>query len=830
MSRNLKRFLMIMLIAIMSLSMGLFLGGCSEGCKQCLGAVDKVYQELEITPMPDNAKELSTPFKPFTLKNEITGTARYSSSNEEIATIDSDGKVTPKALGTVTFTVTADGTDNTGKYITKNETKTVEIVSEIVFSISLDKTTLALDAGQTYKLNATVIVGELIVSDPELTWTTGKATVATVDEQGIVMALTQGTAKITVKYKQGSKTKSAQCMVTVTGSITPEDAAVRAKNTDVVLSVGQTLEDPFIFTNIGTKVPTYTSSNDNVAHVINGNIVAVGAGNAVISASVGTSSATINVSVTEAPSVTPKEQSITILKGQTYNAPFTFANQGSLVPTYSSSNTSIAIVENGNVKGLAVGTAIVTATLGTAQASITVNVVEATTVTAIESEIDLEIGRTAEEYFEFTNLGSSVVEYTSEDEEVAICEDNIITALGSGQTVITASVGGASAMITVNVRTPQIKVTETELEMEVGDEEELATIFTFKYKGTLKPKYVSDDEDVVAIEGNVMTAVGAGEAIIKCTLGKVKKTIMVTVADPTPTIQIVPNMINMSAGTSLTLTYFVTNYSGAISWSSGNEQVVQVSNGILNAMKPGTATIYAQAGPVSAVCFVTVTSSLTISDATVSLLVNETKQLTVSGASGNVTWTTSNAGIATVTENGLVTGVGDGHATITASDGYEEVTCEVMITAPLALDETELVLIKGDKITLNANKANVTWSTSNRTVANVSTAGLVTARNVGEAIITATVGSETATCTITVKEALTIDPETARLSVGKTLELYIENVYGTATWMTSDANVATVSQEGIVTGVGEGNVTITASTVNGESVTCEITVKNGLLK
>ena len=820
---------MIMLISIMSLSMGLFFGGCSEGCKMCLGAVEKVYQELEITPITDARKELSSPFKPFSLKNEITGTARYTSSDETIASIDNEGKVTPHALGTVTFTVTANGTDTSGAYVTKNSAVTIEIVSQIVISVSLDKTTLALDAGQTYQLNATALADGVPVENPELTWSTGKATVATVDEQGIVMALSQGTAKITVKFKYGSKTKSAQCNVTVTGSITPEDASVRAKTTDVALSVGQTLDEPFIFTNIGTQVPVYTSSNEAVARVVNGSIVTVGVGSAVISATVGVSSATVNVAVTEAPTVTPKEQNVTILKGQTYNAPFTFANQGSLVPAYSSSNTSVAIVENGNIKAVAVGTAVVTATIGNAQASINVTVIEATTVTAIESEIDLEIGRTAEEYFEFTNLGSNVVEYVSEDEDVAVCEDNIITAVGSGQTVITASVGGASAMITVNVKTPQIKVTESELEMDVGDEEELSNIFSFKYKGTLKPKYVSDDEDVVAIEGGVITAVGAGEAIIKCTLGKVKKTIIVTVSDPTPTITIVPNMVNMSVGTSLTLTYYVTNFDGAVVWSSGNEQVVIVSNGVLNALKPGTASVYAQAGTASTVCFVTVTSSLTISDATANLLVSETKQLSVNGAAGQVTWSSSNTAVATVDNNGLVTAIGDGHATITANDGYEDVTCEVMVTAPLALDVTELVLVKGDKVTINANKANVTWSTSNRTAANVSTAGLVTARNVGEAVITATAGSETATCTVTVKEAMIIEPETARLSVGKTLELLLENVYGTATWMTSDASIATVSQEGVVTGVGVGSVTITASTVNGESVSCEITVKQAMV-
>ena len=131
-----------------------------------------------------------------------------------------------------------------------------------------------------------------------------------------------------------------------------------------------------------------------------------------------------------------------------------------------------------------------------------------------------------------------------------------------------------------------------------------------------------------------------------------------------------------------------------------------------------------------------------------------------------VLWISSNSSVATVAE-GVVTAVKAGQATITAKsdDGGKTATCEVTVVAKailvesVSLDKTSLELKEGEEVSLtatvkpdNATNKNVTWSSSNETVASVID-GKVTALKSGETTITVTTedGAKTAECKITVK-------------------------------------------------------------------------------
>ena len=134
----------------------------------------------------------------------------------------------------------------------------------------------------------------------------------------------------------------------------------------------------------------------------------------------------------------------------------------------------------------------------------------------------------------------------------------------------------------------------------------------------------------------------------------------------------------------------------------------------------------------------------------------------------------------------------------------------------------------------NATDKAVTWSTSNAAVATVSD-GIVTAVSAGTATITVTTtdGSKTATCAITVTQAVTdvrVAPTTLALNVGGstgtlTATIAPSNATNKAvTWSTSNAAVATVSN-GIVTAVSVGTATIMVITTDGShTATCEVTV------
>ena len=124
----------------------------------------------------------------------------WRSSNTSVATVDSNGKVTAKQVGTATITVkTANG-----KTASCNVT-----VQAVPTSVSLNKTSLTLDVSKSYTLTKTVSPSKAVTS---YTWSSSNTRVATVDGNGKVTAKKAGTATITVKTSNG---KTATCKVTV---------------------------------------------------------------------------------------------------------------------------------------------------------------------------------------------------------------------------------------------------------------------------------------------------------------------------------------------------------------------------------------------------------------------------------------------------------------------------------------------------------------------------------------------------------------------------------------------------------------------------------------
>lgn len=178
-------------------------------------------------------------------------------------------------------------------------------------------------------------------------------------------------------------------------------------------------------------------------------------------------------------------------------------------------------------------------------------------------------------------------------------------------------------------------------------------------------------------------------------------------------------------------------------------------------------------------------TGVSVSPASVSLNVGGTTQLTATvnpsdATDKSVSWSTSDSSVATVS-NGLVTAVGAGTAdiTVTTTDGAKTATCRVTVTAPVAvtgvqLDKSTLSLEEGANYTLtatvapaNASNKNVTWSSSDTSVATVNSSGKVTAVAEGSAVITARSAADTtksASCAVTVSASgsstVTVSPTT----------------------------------------------------------------------
>ena len=149
-------------------------------------------------------------------------TLTWKSSNPEVATVDQEGKVTAIKEGSATITVT---TVN-GKEATCTVTVTKKPVP--IESVSLNKTTLTLEEQQAETLVTTINPSDT-TDDKTLTWKSSNPEVATVDQEGKVTAVKEGSATITVTTVNG---KEATCTVTVLNATALEDAIDRAETID----------------------------------------------------------------------------------------------------------------------------------------------------------------------------------------------------------------------------------------------------------------------------------------------------------------------------------------------------------------------------------------------------------------------------------------------------------------------------------------------------------------------------------------------------------------------------------------------------------------------
>jgi uncharacterized protein YjdB len=212
----------------------------------------------------------------------------------------------------------------------------------------------------------------------------------------------------------------------------------------------------------------------------------------------------------------------------------------------------------------------------------------------------------------------------------------------------------------------------------------------------------------------------------------------------------------------------------SVTWSSSNTGIATVnSTGLVTGVANGTATITVTTVDGSFTASLTVTvvtpvTSVSLNVGSLALTVAATSQLTATvlpAGAGNkgVTWTTSNASVATVV-NGLVRAVANGTATITVTtvEGSFRATCAVTVTTRVTgvtLNRTAVSLKRGLNSQLTAtvapttasNKA-VTWLSSNTAIATVNSSGLVTGRAVGSCTITVrtTDGGFTATSAFTI--------------------------------------------------------------------------------
>lgn len=313
----------------------------------------------------------------------------------------------------------------------------------------------------------------------------------------------------------------------------------------------------------------------------------------------------------------------------------------------------------------------------------------------------------------------------------------------------------------------------------------------------------------------------------------------------------------------------------SISWTSDNRTVATVDkNGVVTTHEAGTATITARltnTPTMYAECKIDVrvpVNNFVLNKNQVTILAGETNVLAAiigpnDATTTKVEWSSNNTEVVRVTEDGLLIGLKQGTAIVTAilrdEAGLHTATCKVTVPESLvvgvlgvALNKTTLTLEKGTRETLtatimpnDATNTSVVWTSSNKSVAIVNANGRITALSPGNSTITVTTvsGGETASCQVTVTEVAPIKTTGVQLNKTSTTLSINDTEQLTATvlpsnsnnkkvqWKSDNLNVVEVSSTGKISAISPGTANVTVTTEDGKyTAKCTVTVNKPTVK
>ena len=470
--------------------------------------------------------------------------------------------------------------------------------------------------------------------------------------------------------------------------------------------------------------------------------------------------------------------------------------------------------------------------------------------------------------------------WTSSNPSIAKVEDGKVTGVAPGSCTITVSttINGvyksASCKILVVPTVTNIVIDPSEATISIGEYKTLTAQVTPATINNVELKWISSDKSVVEIVENgkkfvTIRGISGGSAVITAinedniVVGFCK----VTVKQPVTSITLSESNVTVSLSASSfqlrATVYPKTATNQALKYTSTNTNVVRVDDeGKVTLVSAGTATVIVtsvDSPSVSAMCNITVTTPVTgiaLDETSASMVVGETKRLTytiipTTATNKDVTWTSSDMSVAAVSATGIVTANRSGSAiiTVTTADGKHSKSCTIIVgqyASSIKLDVSNLTLNVNETYTFKVTTTpasstdTFTWETSNANVATVSTTGKVTAKAEGTAlIIVKSSRGVTAYCNVKVEQQATgivLNFETKTVVVSNSFTLKATVLPANAsnqkvTYKSSNTKVATVSSKGKVKGIKGGTAIITVTSEDGNfKETCIVTVKELVTK
>lgn len=704
---------------------------------------------------------------------------------------------------------------------------------------------------------------------------------------GVITAVSPGTAIISFTYVGGSALLEDPPVIAPI-TITVIDG-IKLNMTEATIYVGGTLELVAQTSYDSAKI-NWSSSDESVVKIVNGIITGVAEGRAVVTASqtihgvVKSATCVITVQPT-IEKITINPSSVTLDEGdfKTLVAVTEPADLHGVKLKWISSDTSVVDISipddlSATIKATGGGTAVVFAInqdniiVGFCKVTVRIKVqsitLNETSVKASKSTPKLQLRAIISP----ANATDPSIKWTSTNSNVAsVSADGLVTFVNPGvATIIATSVSNpdvtATCNIAVDTSVASIILDETTKTMYVGESTRLTYMILPTNSTNKEVEWSSSNTAVVSIDASgLLSAKAAGVATvtIKTKDGSLSKSCTITVIQKATGVSMDVKDLELNVGQSYTLKVTFTPANSTethITWSSSDDKIAKVdSSGRVTGVATGKTVIIAKLDNGTTVyCNVTVTQAatgLTLNFEEKTIVVGEkfTIKATVQpsdASSLNVTWSSSNSKVISLSSTGTVEGLARGASVITCTtaDGKFSATCVVEVIEPVTsikLSKTSYKLGVGKSYTLKATVTSnaatnpkVTWVSSNKSIATVDSKGKVTAKKLGYVTITAKAqdkSGEEASCEIRIVRAVTsvsISRTSVTVVEGRTVSLKAtirptNATYKTANWQSSDEEVAIVSPSGVITGLKEGTAIITAAAKDssGKSAKCHVVVK-----
>ncbi|CAG7649155.1 hypothetical protein PAESOLCIP111_05804 [Paenibacillus solanacearum] len=465
--------------------------------------------------------------------SDVTTDAKWSSDNEDVATV-SKGNVVPRKAGEATI-----------KAVYGDKSVTIKVSVDIPNILVPNKKTVSFQMGsyEQMVLKALYTDGREVDVTSKAEWTSSAPAVAEV-RNGLITGVGTGVATVTAKF--GTRTTVVQVSVGVLKSLTTtsDTQFSMAKGSSKTIDLTATYTDGTV--NQVASEATWTSSNASAVSVDAGVVKAIASGDAVITASFETKTITLNISVDMADSLTASPAFLSFDLGESRAITLTAKNKSGEEKNvtndaeWASSNVQIVQVSAGVVTPVSRGKATVTAKYGGKSVSVSVEIGVAQSLDTDKKFLSVKRGQstsialTATQSDGSKKVVSADAQWKSSNYKVADVSGGVVTAVGSGKATITGTFGGKS--ITVPVEVDTLKYLKTDIiliSIKQGASVEAKATATYSDLSeedvTIPAMWSSSSIRVADVKDGVIKAISKGKATVTVNYGDKRTYIYVTV-------------------------------------------------------------------------------------------------------------------------------------------------------------------------------------------------------------------------------------------------------------------------------------------------------------